>query len=109
MKTHARIIQKYPNRRLYDTLEHRYITLDEVLQFALNDVDFIVLDQRTRVDITVLTLISVLKLFHSSDLPLERGFLIDTIRKFFVSNRAKAPVNGETPSERVDAAVRRVA
>ena len=25
-----RIIKKYPNRRLYDTVESRYITLDDV-------------------------------------------------------------------------------
>jgi len=31
-----RTIQKYPNRRMYDTTQHRYVTLEEIRQFVLN-------------------------------------------------------------------------
>jgi len=50
--TDARIIKKYPNRRLYDTEISRYITLEEVRQLVLQNVKFKVLDKRTREDIT---------------------------------------------------------
>ena len=29
-KTESRVIKKYPNRRLYDTVESRYITLADI-------------------------------------------------------------------------------
>jgi polyhydroxyalkanoate synthesis regulator protein len=41
-----RIIKKYPNRRLYDTVESRYITLEDVRRLVLERVDFRVIDKR---------------------------------------------------------------
>ena len=35
-----RVIKKYPNRRLYDTVESRYITLDDVRRLVLDGVEF---------------------------------------------------------------------
>ena len=42
--TVARIIKKYPNRRLYDTETSAYITLADVKQFVLENQDFEVQD-----------------------------------------------------------------
>jgi polyhydroxyalkanoate synthesis repressor PhaR len=91
MNDNTRLIQKYNNRRLYDTLEHRYITLDDIRQLVLNGVDFAVLDQRTQVDITVSTLLNVLSLAQSSQAEplIERQFLLDAIRTFCASSRAE--------------------
>jgi len=47
-----RVIKKYPNRRLYDTAESRYITVEEIRQLVLKRVEFCVLDQKTGEDIT---------------------------------------------------------
>ena len=47
-----RIIKKYPNRRLYDTEESKYITLDDVKQLVLAGVDFMVKDVKTDEDLT---------------------------------------------------------
>lgn len=47
-----RIIKKYPNRRLYDTEESKYITLDDVKQLVLAGVDFLVKDVKTDEDLT---------------------------------------------------------
>jgi len=55
-----RIIKKYPNRRLYDTVESRYITLDDVRRLVLDRVDFRVIDKRTQKDITRPVLIQVI-------------------------------------------------
>jgi polyhydroxyalkanoate synthesis repressor PhaR len=41
----ARVIKKYPNRRLYDTEESRYITLSDIRRLVLDKVDFVVIDK----------------------------------------------------------------
>ena len=43
-----RTIKKYPNRRLYDTVESRYITLDDIRALVLERVDFVVIDKKTQ-------------------------------------------------------------
>jgi polyhydroxyalkanoate synthesis repressor PhaR len=48
----TRIIKKYPNRRLYDTEDSKYITLDDVRKLVLNGVDFTVKDVKTEEDLT---------------------------------------------------------
>jgi polyhydroxyalkanoate synthesis repressor PhaR len=55
-----RIIKKYPNRRLYDTVESRYITLEDVRRLVMERVDFSVVDKRTQQDITRQVLLQVI-------------------------------------------------
>jgi polyhydroxyalkanoate synthesis repressor PhaR len=47
-----RWIKKYPNRRLYDTAECRYITLADIRRLIVENIDFVVTVKRTREDIT---------------------------------------------------------
>ncbi|MGH7886805.1 MAG: polyhydroxyalkanoate synthesis repressor PhaR, partial [Candidatus Binatia bacterium] len=47
-----RVIKKYPNRRLYDTSESKYVTLSDVRKLVLEDVPFCVIDKRSGEDIT---------------------------------------------------------
>ena len=47
-----RIIKKYPNRRLYDTSESKYVTLNDVRQLVIDGVPFCVIDKKTDEDIT---------------------------------------------------------
>lgn len=47
-----RVIKKYPNRRLYDTSESKYVTLSDVRQLVLEGVPFCVIDKKTEEDIT---------------------------------------------------------
>lgn len=54
------LIQKYPNRRLYDRAESRYITLEDVRNLVVNGTSFTVHDQRSQEDITRSTLLQVL-------------------------------------------------
>ncbi|MDT0497189.1 polyhydroxyalkanoate synthesis repressor PhaR [Algiphilus sp. W345] len=56
----VRIIKKYPNRRLYDTEISRYITLEEVRQLVLENIDFEVIDKRSKDDITRSILLQVI-------------------------------------------------
>lgn len=47
-----RVIKKYPNRRLYDTSESKYVTLADVRKLVLEDVPFCVIDKKSNEDIT---------------------------------------------------------
>jgi polyhydroxyalkanoate synthesis repressor PhaR len=55
-----RVIKKYPNRRLYDTVESKYVTLDDVRRLALNGTQFCVIDQKTGDDITRSILLQII-------------------------------------------------
>ena len=47
-----RVIKKYPNRRLYDMVESRYITLSDVRRLVIGRIDFVITDKRDQADIT---------------------------------------------------------
>ena len=47
-----RVIKKYPNRRLYDTAESKYVTLGDVRKLVLDGVSFCVIDKKSDADIT---------------------------------------------------------
>ena len=47
-----RIIRKYANRRLYDTSESRYVTLEDIRQLIVEGEDFQVEDSKTGEDLT---------------------------------------------------------
>ncbi|MBM4378794.1 MAG: hypothetical protein FJ086_05760 [Deltaproteobacteria bacterium] len=53
-------IKKYSNRRLYDTEESRYVTLEEVTRKIRAGVDVRVVDAKTEADLTQATLVQIL-------------------------------------------------
>ena len=55
-----RIIKKYPNRRLYDTTESKYVTLSDVRELVLNGVSFCVIDKKSSEDITRSILLQII-------------------------------------------------
>lgn len=56
----ARVIKKYPNRRLYDTERSKYITLEDVRRLVREGVDFAVRDSQTDEDLTRSILLQVI-------------------------------------------------
>ncbi|MEO0973373.1 MAG: polyhydroxyalkanoate synthesis repressor PhaR [Pseudomonadota bacterium] len=78
-----RTIKKYPNRRLYDTEESRYITLADIRRLVLDKVDFIVIDKKTETDITRSILLQVISEQESEGEPIfSRDFLSQVIRSY---------------------------
>jgi polyhydroxyalkanoate synthesis repressor PhaR len=76
-----RVIKKYPNRRLYDTVESRYITLDDVRRLVLERIEFCVIDKRTQQDITRPVLLQVIADQElRDDTVLSQDFLAELIR-----------------------------
>lgn len=58
--TTPRVLKKYPNRRLYDTEQSRYITLADVRELVLARTDFVVIDKKSGEDITRSILLQVI-------------------------------------------------
>jgi polyhydroxyalkanoate synthesis repressor PhaR len=56
----TRIIKKYPNRRLYDTVSSAYITLAEVKQLVIDGTPFAVRDAKTDEDLTRSILLQII-------------------------------------------------
>jgi len=56
----VKIIKRYQNRKLYDTHESSYVTLDEIAKMIRNGEDLRVIDNKTKNDITASTLTQLL-------------------------------------------------
>src|ERR1700676_2653731 len=78
-----RIIKKYPNRRLYDTVESRYITLADVRRLVMDKVDFVVVDKKTQEDIKRSILLQVIgEEEYEGDPMMSQDFLAQVIRGY---------------------------
>src|SRR6188768_3259881 len=78
-----RVIKKYPNRRLYDTVESRYITLADIRRLVIENVDFVVTDKKSQQDITRSILLQVIaEQEHGVDPVMSRDFLSQVIRSY---------------------------
>ncbi len=82
-KASPRVIRKYPNRRLYDTVESRYVTLADVRRLVVDRVDFVVLDRKSQQDITRSILLQVIaEQEGAGESLMSRDFLSQVIRTY---------------------------
>jgi polyhydroxyalkanoate synthesis repressor PhaR len=89
--TDTRIIKKYPNRRLYDTGLSRYVTLHDVRKLVADDVDFMVLEQRSGADITRSVLLQVIvEEEQNGGALLSQRFLSQAIRSYGTGSATQA-------------------
>jgi len=78
-----RIIKKYPNRRLYDTEESRYITLSDIKDLVIGKIEFVVIDKKSGDDITRSILLQVIsEQEQQGEAVMSRDFLSQVIRSY---------------------------
>src|SRR6202795_2361109 len=78
-----RVIKKYPNRRLYDTVESRYITLADVRRLVVDRIDFVVVDKKNNADISRSILLQVIaEQEHLAEPILSQDFMVNVIRAY---------------------------
>jgi polyhydroxyalkanoate synthesis repressor PhaR len=78
-----RVIKKYPNRRLYDTVESRYITLADVRRLVVERIEFVVVDKKNSADITRSILLQVIaEQEHLAEPILSEEFMVSVIRSY---------------------------
>jgi polyhydroxyalkanoate synthesis repressor PhaR len=82
-ETGHRVVKKYPNRRLYDTVESRYITLADIRRLVMEKIDFVVIDKKSQEDITRAILLQVIsEQEHAGDPLMSQDFLSQVIRSY---------------------------
>ena len=78
-----RIIKKYPNRRLYDTEESKYITLEDIKKLVLNNKEFIVKDVKSEEDLTRTILLQIITEQEDDGEPLFTTEALSHIIRFY--------------------------
>jgi len=111
-----RVIKRYTNRKLYDTEESRYVTLEEIAGMVKAGEEVQIVDNRTGKDLTEVTLAQILfeeQKKQTTRMPL--GMLKEIIRTSgssitdFIQRRLTQPVQSfkEEAERQVDKIVRR--
>ncbi len=57
---HKKVLKKYPNRRLYDTDQSAYVTLEDVAKMIKDGVQIEVIDLKTNQDVTAFILSQII-------------------------------------------------
>ena len=83
MPEHARLIKKYPNRRLYDTRTSSYITLADVKELVLSHEQFQVLDAKTSEDLTRSILLQIILEEEAGGAPMFTSDLLSHMIRFY--------------------------
>jgi polyhydroxyalkanoate synthesis repressor PhaR len=78
-----RTIKKYPNRRLYDTANSGYITLADVKQMVLENIEFQVVDAKTGEDLTRAILLQIILEEESGGLPMFSAEMLAQMIRFY--------------------------
>ena len=60
MGSMSRIVKRYSNRKLYDTVESRYVTLDELARWVKTGDDVQILDNENGEDLTAVTFAQII-------------------------------------------------
>jgi polyhydroxyalkanoate synthesis repressor PhaR len=72
------VIKKYPNRRLYDSSQSKYVNLD-FIKILINDrVEFKIVDSKTEVDITKSVLLQIISESEANE---QESLLTDVLLK----------------------------
>ncbi len=80
--TEVKIIKRYQNRKLYDTHQSCYVTLEEISQMIKNGDDLAVIDNKSKNDITQQTLTQLLyESERKTQAPVPVGLLKEIISK----------------------------
>jgi len=102
----AYVIKRYSNRKLYDTQESRYVTLEEIEEMIRAGREISVVDASTGDDLTSVTLTQIIlenERNHRANLP--AAFLHQLIKhgeawQDFVQTSMRASLEGVTSSQR---------
>jgi polyhydroxyalkanoate synthesis repressor PhaR len=83
MTEQARLIKKYPNRRLYDTQTSAYITLGDVKELVLAFVHFKVVDAKSSEDLTRSILLQIILEEESIGIPIFSSEILSQVIRFY--------------------------
>ncbi|WP_416928956.1 polyhydroxyalkanoate synthesis repressor PhaR [Ottowia sp.] len=79
----ARVIKKYPNRRLYDTESSAYVTLAQVRQLVMEHTPFVVRDAKSGEDLTRSILLQIILEEEAGGQPMFTESVLANIIRFY--------------------------
>jgi polyhydroxyalkanoate synthesis repressor PhaR len=88
-----KVIKRYTNRKLYDTVESRYVTLDEIAEMVKAGTEVQIIDNRNKEDLTSVTLAQIIFEEEKKTSRMPLGILRDMIRHG--GGRLQAFINDE--------------
>jgi polyhydroxyalkanoate synthesis repressor PhaR len=94
----ARTIKRYANRKLYDTRDSRYVTLDHIAAMVRAGDDVKVIDNTTRADLTTATLAQIIFEEEKKTPRLTVAGLRKIIQAGVAALGGAAPVSSGTPA-----------
>jgi polyhydroxyalkanoate synthesis repressor PhaR len=101
MSDAVRTIKKYPNRRLYDTANSGYITLADVKQMVLENIDFQVIDAKSGDDLTRAILLQIILDEEGGGVPMFSSEMLSQMIRFYGS--AQQTIMGQYMEQNVKA------
>lgn len=72
------VIKKYPNRRLYDTTQSKYVNLDFIKVLINDRIEFKIIDSKTDADLTKLVLLQIISESETNE---QQSLLTDVLLK----------------------------
>ncbi len=81
--SNARVIKKYPNRRLYDTELSRYVTQMDIRELVMKGTPFQVLDSQSDEDLTRSILLQIMLEEESGGEPLFSVNMLSQVLRFY--------------------------
>lgn len=79
----TRIIKKYPNRRLYDTVISSYVTVDDIRQLVTDGEEFEVHDAKSGADLTRQVLLQIITEREEQGQPMLSARLLSQLIRFY--------------------------
>lgn len=79
----VRIIKRYPNRRLYDTVTSQYITLNEIKALVISQTNFKIVDHETNDDLTNYILLQIISEQEVGGVPIFTTDFLKNIIRFY--------------------------
>lgn len=76
-----KVIKRYTNRKLYDTIESRYVTLDEIADMVKGGIEVKIVDNRSKEDLTSVTLAQIVFEEEKKKSQMPLSMLRDIIRR----------------------------
>ena len=83
----ARVIKRYANRKLYDTRDSKYVTLDRIAELVRNGEEVRVLDNSSKDDLTKVTLAQII--YEEQKSGHATAWSVQSLRSFILQGRAR--------------------
>jgi polyhydroxyalkanoate synthesis repressor PhaR len=83
----TRVIKRYANRKLYDTRDSKYVTLDRIADLVRNGDEVRVIDNGTKADLTKVTLAQII--YEEQKSGNATAWSVQSLRSFIQEGREK--------------------